>query len=155
MFWHVTCLSIHHSVCPQGGGGGSTRGRSSRGGVHQPGPGGWGGGVPCQGGGVTLPRVPPIRPDWGVPPLDLAGGYPAGGYPTLATPHQIWPGGYPIGYPPSDLARGVPEITDEVLDTPRSVCLLRLRRRTFLFKFTLKTWIGLVDTCNNYDTLVH
>ena len=33
-------------------------------------------------------------------------------------------GGYPTSY----------RITDGVLDTPRSVCLLRSRRRTFLFR---------------------
>ena len=37
-----------------------------------------------------------------------------GGYPTLGTPHQTWPGVYPgggvphLGYPPSDLAGGYP-----------------------------------------------
>ena len=50
-----------------------------------------------------------------------------------------------LGYPPSDLAEGgtpagggegwvgiPPSVTDGVLDTPRSVCLLRSRRRIFL-----------------------
>ena len=80
--------------------------------------------------GGTPPQVPPpsIRPGWGVPPppppSDLAGGYPRpGGNPPQVTPpppHQTWPEG---GYPTSG----------GVLDTPRSVCLLRSRRRTFLF----------------------
>ena len=57
-------------------------------------------------------------------------------------------GGYPtLGTPPLDLARGNPggggystsyRITDGVLDTSRSVCLLRSRRRTFLFFVKLK-----------------
>ena len=93
----------------------------------------WPGGAP--------PWVPPVRPgrrgytDWGVPhltylpPSDLAGGYPEGGIPPrVSPPHQTWPGG---GTP----TRGgtPPQITDGVLDTPRSVCLLRSRRMTFLF----------------------
>ena len=59
------------------------------------------------------------------PPSDLAGG----GIPVEGTPPQVPPvrpgrgGGYPTSY----------RITDGVLDTPWSVCLLRSRRRTFLF----------------------
>ena len=93
--------------------------------------------------------VPNVRyPLW-----NLAGGYPMG-YPTSGTPCQTWPGGYPMGvphlrYPLSDLAGvRVPNqgggtwlgggvyplrLTDVVFDTPQSVCLLRSRRRTFLF----------------------
>ena len=121
----------------------------------------WGGGVPDQGcptlgtptigpggGGYTptggCPSWVPLSdlaggrgyPDWGVPHLeyplsDLAGGCPNRGY----------PGTLPQVPPLLDLARGYPDrgggtppqITDGVLDTPRSVCLLRSRRRTFLF----------------------
>ena len=47
-------------------------------------------------------------------------------------------GGYPSqvqwGVPPSSLGQGeVPHPTEGVLDTPWSVCLLRSRRRIFLF----------------------
>ena len=92
------------------------------------------GGYPCQ--GDTPPWVPPIGPGgggypcWGVPLL---------GVPHLGYPHQTWLGGTPVrGYPtPSnppqlDLAGGYPT-SGGVLDTPRSVCLLRSRRRIFLF----------------------
>ena len=66
--------------------------------------------------GGTPPRVPP--------PSDLAGGYPDGGVPDLGYPPVgPVPGGYPDG-------GGVPQRV--VLDTPRSVCPLRSRRRTFL-----------------------
>ena len=74
---------------------------------------------------------PPIGPGWGVPwwgyptlgitPIGPGGGYPDGrGYPTLGAHLLVGPGlgGYP---------------TSVVLDTPRSVCLLRSRRRTFSF----------------------
>ena len=57
-------------------------------------------------------RVPPIGPGWGVPPPIRPG---QGGTPTG--------GGYP---------------TSVVLDTPRSVCLLRSRRRTFLFRWYIR-----------------
>ena len=60
----------------------------------------------------------------------------AGGFPTSSTPHRTWPGGGGThirpgwgGYP--NKGGGVPHRV--VLDTPRSVCLLRSRRRTFLF----------------------
>ena len=56
--------------------------------------------------GVPPPQVPPIRPGWGYPCWGALLWYP---------PPQG--GGYPDG----------------VLDTPRSVCLLRSRRRTFLW----------------------
>ena len=62
-------------------------------------------GVPCQGG--TL---------WGYP----GGGYPGGGYPGRETP-QPGRGGYPV------------RTTEGVFTTRRAVCLLRSRRRTFLF----------------------
>ena len=66
------CPSIHQSVCPHLGRGGT----------------------PAQGG--TPPRVSPVRPGWGwgVPPQsDLAGGTPAGGYPTSGPPLSDLPGG--------------------------------------------------------------
>ena len=95
--------------------------------------------------GGTSPQVPPIRPGRGgipiegtpprVPPpplLDLAEEVPwLGGYPTSGTTPirpgwgVLWRGGvYFTSY----------MITDGVLDTPRSVCLLRSRRRTFLWR---------------------
>ena len=134
MFVHP---SIHHSVCPWGGGYPS---QFQVGEVPLPGvphlgypPQIWLG-VPLPGG--TPPLVPPVRPGWGVP---LPGGTPpqispcqtwpwglpllGGGYPTLDTPHQTWPGGTP------------PQVTDGVLHMPQSVCLLRSCRRTFLFKY--------------------
>ena len=83
---------------------------------------------------LDLPEVPHL----GYPPCRT---WP-GRYPTLATPHpQPGPGGYP-GYP----GQGVPPAggyppppfreTDGVLDTPRSVCLLR-SRRTFLLNYQI------------------
>ena len=95
-------------------------------------------------------------PTSGTPLSDLARGYPDGGYPTLVPPVRrgrwgtlmgvTWQGypnprgwGTPPQVPPSlsDLAGGgtlmggtPPQV---VLDTSRSVCLLRSRRRTFLF----------------------
>ena len=97
--------------------------------------------------GGTPPRVAPHQIWLGDTPAQgesLPGGTPAGG-----TPPQV---------PPSDLARGVPHLeypsppirpgwgvpllggtplqeTDGVLDTPRSVCLLRSHRRTYFFFF--------------------
>ena len=115
------CLSVH--TC--GGGGGypdqvqPAGGDTLTGGVphlgypHPIGP-GWGG-VSRQGGG-TPPQVPPIRPGEEVPKV---------GYP----PRQTWPGG---GTPRGGYSTSY-RITDGVLDTRRSVCLLRSRRRTFLF----------------------
>ena len=76
---------------------------------------------------------------WGVPWQ----GYPDGGYPISGNPHWTWlgvpqQGGTQGGVPPSDLARGYPTLgtppgqtwlggtpSRVVLDTPRSVCLLR------------------------------
>ena len=113
---------------------------------------GWG--VP-QPGGTPTSDTPPCQtwlgiPHLGYPPSDLAGGYPDGGVPPpRVPPHQTWPGGTPPQVPPlsSDLAGGYPDgggtppqVTDGVLDTPRSVCLLRSRRRTFLF------YIGILST---------
>ena len=92
-----------------------------------------GGGTPM--GGIP-PWVSPFGPGWGYPngrgtlrgvphleypPSDLAGGVPRqGGTPPRVPPFigPGWEGGYP---------------TSVVLDTPRSVCFLRSRRKTFLF----------------------
>ena len=87
--------------------------------------------------GSTPPWVPPSDPARGtppqVPPSDLAGGYPAGGTPPWVPP--VRPGqGYPArGYP--CWRSTPPRETDGVLDMPRSVCLLRSHRRTFLSGF--------------------
>ena len=104
-------------------------------------------GVPCQGvpyGEYPAGGTPPHQTCWGVP----CWGYPAGGVPCWGVSHLGTPpirpgqgvpcwGGPHLGYLPpplSDLAGGgtPPRVTDGVLDTPRSVCLLRSRRRTFL-----------------------
>ena len=48
------------------------------------------------------------------------------------------PGVYPrwgVGYPAGGGGGTPPRVTDGVLNTPRSVCLLRSRRRTFLFSW--------------------
>ena len=114
----------------------------------------WGsGGVPCQvqPGGGTLPGgvpwpggypgqvPPPARLGWGVPcwGVPWPGGYPGqvppparsgwGGTLVRYPPSQVRMGGYPAG-------GGYPGRTTEgVLTTRRAVCLLRSRRRTFLF----------------------
>ena len=127
----VPHLRYPHQTWPEGYPNGGTSARSS-----------WG--VPCWGG--TPPRVPPSdlarwypaggTPPW-VPPSDLVGGTPMGVPQQGNTPPQVppmgQPGGTHWGVPPSDLAGGIPpRVTDGVLDTPRSVCLLRSRRRTFL-----------------------
>ena len=80
-----------------------------------------GGGVPRPGsdrGGGTPARS---RQGRGVPQPGPAGRYPTSGT-TLPPARSDWGGG---GTPP--------RVTDGVLDTPRSVCLLRSRRRTFLY----------------------
>ena len=91
--------------------------------VHRGGEGGVRSGTPPRGGS-------------GYPP----GGYrspgtpPGGGYPGPGTPPG---GGYPgPGTPPG--GGGVPDLgrtTEGVLTTRRAVCLLRSRRRTFLYSF--------------------
>ena len=124
---------------PVGGGGGVTPARSRQGGIPQPGPAGgryptlstppgpgWGRGYPCQ--GYTPPWVPPIRPGWVVP----LWGYPPCqtwlGVPLPGVPLPIRPGWCGVPLP----GRYPPQVTDGVLNTPRSVCLLRSRRRTLL-----------------------
>ena len=113
----------------------NSMGQTPRGGT-QPGP---AGGVPCQvrtGGtllGVYPSRVPPSRvppgpgQDRGVPCWGAQAGYHSG-------PGQD--GGYPV------------RTTEGVLTTQRAVCLLRSRRRTFLFtvfwKRTLPNNFGLI-----------
>ena len=87
-------------------------------------------GVPKLGG--TLTGVPQWGyPTSGTPPTRPGGvprwGYPNRGYPALGTPLSDLDGGYPN-------RGGTPlQLTDGVLDKRRSVCLLRSRRRTFLF----------------------
>ena len=104
--------------------------------------------------GCTPPQVPPCQTWWGVPwwgvphlgylPLDLAGGTLMG----QGVPHLRYPpvrpgrgtlmGGIPPWVPPVRPGQGgtpdgegtPPRV---VLDIPRLVCLLRSRRRTFLF----------------------
>ena len=129
------CPSIHPSVCPQGGGGvphlaGDYPSQVHLGGgVPRPGPDG--GGDPQSGPdrgypgrssrGVPLVGVPPHQFQMGVPQRGVNWGYPQTGI------------GYSLaGVPPT---RGTPRYrtTDGVLNTPRSVCLLRSRRRTFLY----------------------
>ena len=106
---------------------------------------------------LSTPRIggyySQVQMGGGVPQPGPGGRYPCWGYPTSGTPHRTWPGGTPAegpcpgGTPPrvhplSDLAGGgvpllggdtPPQVTDGVLDTPRSVCLLRSRGRSFLF----------------------
>ena len=91
----------------------------------------WGGTLPGparRGGtlpGGTLP--------WGVPcwgGILLGGGYPARGYPGRVRPGQVrmggtLPGGFPV------------RTTEGILTTWRAECLLRSRRRTFLFLILL------------------
>ena len=153
------CLSVHR----QGGEGGYpypimlcniTQNAMGQLGWGYPARSSWGGwypaqGVPCQGGyparGVTLLGGYPAGGT-------LPGGYPARGYPVRGVPCQ---GGYPargypvgegtlqgesqVGYPPGQVRMGGYPVrtTEGVLTTRRAVCLLRSRRRTFLF---LSTW---------------
>ena len=98
----------------------------------------WGRGVPCQVctllGGTLLGGYPAGGTHVGYPPArsGCGGTLPGGtqiGYPWQDTcPCQVRMGGYPAG--------GYPVRTTEgVLTTRRAVCLLRSRRRTFLFLF--------------------
>ena len=108
-----------------------------------------GGGVPCQ----VQPGVGyPARgvPCWGV--LCQGGtllGVLCQGVPCWGVPFR---GGTQVGYPPARLGQGVPcwggypvRTTEGVLTTRRAVCLLRSRRRTFLYQLVLLT-LGLVHT---------
>ena len=127
-----TCLSIHQSCLSTPGGGGVPE--PGPGGVPQPGPAG--GGVPRWGGYTNggypnrgrYPRwfTPHVRPGRGVAPR--------GGYLRWGTPH-VRPGwGYPdgggycdgvyppkVGYPPSDLDGGVPQLGGTLGATPMGV----------------------------------
>ena len=85
-------------------------------------------GVPWLGGEYPTSGTPPVRPGWGAPWL----GVPHLGYTPPVRPGwgvAQWGGTLPW-VPPSDLAGGrgggtPPQVTDGVLDTVRSLCLLR------------------------------
>ena len=130
------CPSIHPSVCPRGGGVPISHNalqhfpechEAAAGGV--PGSGTPRGGYPAQvppRGGTRLRYPPPGGYPGQVPP---PGGYP-GQVPTHPPPGGG--GGTQVRYPPG--GGGYPGRTTEgVLTTRRAVCLLRSRRRTFLF----------------------
>ena len=103
------------------------------------------GGVPCQGGGTLLGGYPP----GGYPgQVRMEGTLPGGvGYPGQVPPGQVRMGGYPAWGvpwsgtpPPARTGRGyLGRTTEGVLNTRRAVCLLRSRRRTFLFVFFSQT----------------
>ena len=134
---------------PSGSGGGYLTGYPPwEGGSGYP-PGGVPDQVPPPGGS----GYPPGVPDW-VPPRGVRAPPPLGGYLTryprgvrvLPPPGGVWVpppplGGYLTRYPPggvwvppSPRGGGFPGRTTEgVLTTRRAVCLLRSRRRTFLF----------------------
>ena len=115
--------------------------------------------------------TPPIESGWGLdlpPPSQTWLGVPHLGYPPLhlARGDTLTRGGTPPRItppPPSDLAGGYPDggyptsyrITDGVLDTPRSVWLLRSRRRTFLLKYslTIKIFLSLLQK-NQYTQVM-
>ena len=103
--------------------------------------------VPPRGGtwpgtprGGTWPGTPPGGVPDRVPPGGYLTGYPPwGGYLTGYPPGGTWPGtpgGVPDRVPPPG---GYPGRTTEgVLTTRRAVCLLRSRRRTFLFLYCFR-----------------
>ena len=121
------CPSIHPSVCPQGGVPISHNAlqhfpecHGAAGGYLTGYPPGGGPGTP-RGGGGSWPGTPP-------PPRGVSG-YPPGGV-------RVPPGGGP-GTPPGG---GYPGRTTEgVLTTRRAVCLLRSRRRTFLWENSIRS----------------
>ena len=121
MFWHVSVHPIILSVHTCGGGGtrpGPDEGWSTPPQEPRPPRRTWPGEEPSQvqvWGYPTSGNPPPHRTWLGVPLL--------WGTPPWVTPHQTMWGGTP------------PRVTDGVLDTPLSVCLLHSRRRTFLFEF--------------------
>ena len=100
------------------------------------------GGYPARGtllGGTPPGRVPPGR----VPPgQGQDGGYPARGTLSGYLPGRVPPqprserGGYPV------------RTTEGVLSTRRTVCLLRSRRRTFLFHLILRL-TNFIKLCMN------
>ena len=128
-----TCLSGCLST-PRGGG---YPGQVQMGGRCSPARSSWMGGTPAGG-----------YPTSGTPLLDLAGGYPTSGKPP---PHQTWPGGgTPPWVTPSPPVRpgqgGYPTSGNRwSTDTPRSVCLLRSRRRTFLLVFRGEVDVAFTD----------
>ena len=93
-------------------------------------------------------------------PALVPGPFPVGGYPThrslVPCPFQggipVLTGRYPrVGYPPGQVRVGYPPppqdgIAERALATRRAVCLLRSRRRTFLFtnNFTLNKLVLLI-----------
>ena len=134
-------------VCPHRGG---------RGGPGTP-PGGYLTGYTPGGSGYPpggyLTGYPPgglgTPPGSGYPPGGTWLGTPRGG---LGTP----PGGYLTGYPPGVWVPPPPRggypgrTTEGVLTTRRAVCLLRSRRRTFLFVqnfASIDAWIVFVHCC--------
>ena len=121
---YVVREEVMFSVCLSVHRGGGTQSRSGWGGVPHPAGGVPWLGVPWQGGTLA----------GGVPWL---GGYPSGGY----------LGGTPVGGTP---AGGYPRggYLAPVLVTPRSVCLLHSRRRTFLLIYHLNQTLS-------YCTLQH
>ena len=110
-------------------------------------------------GGCTRVRYPPWGgylgqvPPWGVPGSGTPpqggtqSGTPPGGVPGSGPPRGVpgsgTPGGTQSGPPPGGYPGQVPppgggypgRTTEGVLTTRRAVCLLRSRRRTFLFSF--------------------
>ena len=139
---------------PWGSWGGGVPCQVQPGGVPWPGgyPPGQGGGYPGWGGG-TLAGGTLVG---GYPGEGGGGGTLAGGYPGQVPPGQVRMGGYPAqggypgrgGYPgqvtppPGQVRMGGDTLprgwypgrtTEGVLTTQRAVCLLRSRRRTFLF----------------------
>ena len=123
------------SVCPQGGGGTSRYLPPGQGSYPSPSRSGWGRGTPSY-----------------LPPIQVRTG---GGYPKVPTPVQVRMGGGSTAryLPPIQVRMGgtarylppsqgtYPPPRDRtaygVLDTLRSVCLLRSRRRTFLLLMNL------------------
>ena len=104
-------------------------------------------------GGVPQGTYPLVRSRWGgvtpmyLPPWpDLMGeGVPQGTYPPAKVPTplgQVRQGeGVPKGtYPPAKVPTPRDRTAYGVLDTPRSVCLLRSRRRTFLYFKVFLNW---------------
>ena len=128
---------------PQPGTDGGTLARSRWGQGGTPVRSGWGVPQPGPDGG-TLARSGQGVPKVGYPPSQVRMEVPEVGYPP---PGQVRRGSTQGGVPPSRY--GVPSgrdgvhpppqyrTADGILDTPRSVCLLRPRRRTFLYSYFL------------------
>ena len=94
------------------------------------------GGYPVQPGGGTLSSLGGVPCPAGGGTLAWPGGYPdqLGGYPVQLGGYPVQPGGYPVQLGGGTLAwpGGYP-VRQSVHPTPRSVCLLRSCRRTFLY----------------------